>query len=208
MLTWEQLLVELDRRFYGNTLREWAIAIGAAIALFLFLKLFQDVLVSRMRKLTEKYSTDTGALVVAAIASVRLWFLLIISLFAGSLLLGLPPKTTSILNTIAIVAVLLQAALTGNSLLTLVVSGYSQRKLTTDAASVTTVATLGFLGRLALWTIVILLMLQNLGINVTALVTGLGILNRPYPEDGRESAGRDRPFRCVQLANTRTSTRV
>lgn len=175
MPTQEQLLVELERRFYGNSLREWAIAIGAAVGLFLFLKLFQAVLVSRLRKLTEKYSTDTGAMVVEAIASVRLWFLLILSLFAGSLLLALPPKTTSILNTITIVAVLLQAAIMGNSLLTLVVATYTQRKLTTDAASVTTVTSLGFLGRLALWTIVVLLMLQNLGINVTALVTGLGI---------------------------------
>ena len=175
MLTWEQLLVELERPFYGNTLREWAIAIGAAIALFLFLKLMQALLVSRLRKLTEKYPTDTGVLVVEALASVRLWFLLIIAIFVGSLLLALPPKTTSILNTIAIVAVLLQAAIMGHAVITRIVSGYSQRNLSSDAASVTTVTTLGFLGQLALWTIVVLLMLQNLGINVTALVTGLGI---------------------------------
>jgi len=69
----------------------------------------------------------------------------------------------------------LQAALTGNALLTLLIQTYTQKNLGTDAARVTTVTTLGFLARLALWTVIALLVLQNVGVNVTALVTGLGI---------------------------------
>lgn len=174
-INWHKVAADLDVPFYGNTLREWAIAIGAALGLFLLLKLLQAVLVARLKKLNEKYATDTGSLVVAALASVRLWCLLVVSIFAGSLLLALPPKTSVILSTSAILVVLLQAAITGNALLTLVIQGYAQRKLQTDAASVTTVTTLGFLGRIVLWAIVVLLALQNLGIDVTALVAGLGI---------------------------------
>ncbi|QDU31575.1 Low conductance mechanosensitive channel YnaI [Anatilimnocola aggregata] len=175
MISWEKLLQLMERPFYGNALQHWGLAIAVALGLFVLLKLIQAILASRLKQLNERYATDTGELLVEAVRSVRLWFLLEISLYVGSLLLALPPKTMTILNTLAIVAVLLQAALTGNALLTLVIKGYSHRRLQTDAASVTTVTTLGFLGRLGLWTIVGLLVLQNLGIDVSALVTGLGI---------------------------------
>lgn len=174
-MNWQKIIADLEVVVYGNSIRQWIIAVAAAIATFLLAKLIQAILVSRLTKITQKFQTDTGALVVAAIASIRLWFLFGLSLFVGSLLLGLPPKTTVIINTAATVLVLLQAALIGNALLTLLIQGYSQKNLQTDAAGVTTVTTLGFLGRLALWTVIALLVLQNLGINVTALVTGLGI---------------------------------
>ncbi|WP_425617256.1 mechanosensitive ion channel family protein [Anatilimnocola sp. NA78] len=175
MMTWEELLARFEQPFYGNTVRQWAIAVIAAIGLFLLLKLIQAILVSRLTKLNERVPTDAGDLFVVATASIRLWFLLLVSLFAGSLLLALPPKTTAILNTLAILTVLFQAALTGNALLTRLIHIYSQRKLATDAGSVTTVTSLGVLARIALWLVVGLLVLQNLGINVTALVAGLGI---------------------------------
>jgi small-conductance mechanosensitive channel len=44
-----------------------------------------------------------------------------------------------------------------------------------DAASVTTIAALGFLGRVAIWAIVALLAMENLGVDVTALVAGMGV---------------------------------
>jgi small-conductance mechanosensitive channel len=44
-----------------------------------------------------------------------------------------------------------------------------------DAARTTTITFLAFLVRLALWVIVLLVALDNLGVNVTALVAGLGI---------------------------------
>ena len=174
-VNWEKLLADLELPFYGNTLRQWTIAIGTALATFVIAKLVQAILVARLRKLNEKLPTDTGSIFIEGLASIRLWLLFILSIFIGSLLLALPPKTTAILNSVVTVAVLFQAALTGNAILTLLVKGYSNKNLANEPASVTTVTTLGFLGRLALWTVVALLVMQNLGVDVTALVTGLGI---------------------------------
>lgn len=44
-----------------------------------------------------------------------------------------------------------------------------------DAASATTLNAVAFLGKIALWTVALLLALDNLGVDITALVTGLGI---------------------------------
>ena len=42
-------------------------------------------------------------------------------------------------------------------------------------SSLTMIRTLGLLGKVALWTVMVLLALHNVGVNVTALVAGLGI---------------------------------
>lgn len=175
MTPWHQFLLRLEQPIYGNPWVSWALALGVAILSFLALKLLQAVLVSRLRPLTERFSTDTGPLVIEALASIRLWLLLVVAIFAGSQFLALPPKATTFINSVTIIACLLQVALTGNALIRRVVAGFTQKNLQTDAASVTTVSTLGFLGQLALWAIVVLLALQNLGVDVTALVAGLGI---------------------------------
>jgi small-conductance mechanosensitive channel len=44
-----------------------------------------------------------------------------------------------------------------------------------DAASATTISVLGFISKLLLWSLALLLMLDNLGVNITSLVAGLGI---------------------------------
>ena len=48
-------------------------------------------------------------------------------------------------------------------------------KQQTDAAAATTVSVLGFFAQLALWSLVVLLALENLGFNITTLLAGLGI---------------------------------
>ncbi|MBE3116500.1 mechanosensitive ion channel family protein, partial [Candidatus Bathyarchaeota archaeon] len=50
-----------------------------------------------------------------------------------------------------------------------------QRRMDHDSSSTTTITFLGFVARLILWAIILLLILDNLGINITGLVAGLGI---------------------------------
>jgi small-conductance mechanosensitive channel len=50
-----------------------------------------------------------------------------------------------------------------------------QRKLQTDAAGATTITALGFLGRVILWSLLLLVALDNMGVSITGLVAGVGI---------------------------------
>jgi small-conductance mechanosensitive channel len=89
--------------------------------------------------------------------------------------LALPAAGDRALRTAAILALLLQVAIWSSAGLDAWVTSYGRRRLSTDAASATTVAALHFLAKLVLWVLLFLLALDNLGVNVTALVTGLGI---------------------------------
>ncbi len=70
---------------------------------------------------------------------------------------------------------LLQVALWGNAVISFWITRYMQKRMEEDAAAATSIGALRFVGKLLLWTFVLLLALDNLGIDVTALVTGLGI---------------------------------
>jgi small-conductance mechanosensitive channel len=50
-----------------------------------------------------------------------------------------------------------------------------KRRKEEDAGSATTLAALGFVAKLVLWSVVLLLALDNLGVNITGLIAGLGI---------------------------------
>jgi small-conductance mechanosensitive channel len=89
--------------------------------------------------------------------------------------LTLPGHVDSVLRTTAVLAVLVQLALWALIGIDFWVASTRRRRLAADAASVTLIGALGFVGKLALWTILLLMILANLGVNVTALVASLGV---------------------------------
>ncbi len=74
-----------------------------------------------------------------------------------------------------VIALLAQAALWGDALVRSYLMRQAKRRTETDAGVATTLLALAFLARTAVWSVVILLILANLGIDVTAMVAGLGI---------------------------------
>ena len=74
-----------------------------------------------------------------------------------------------------VVALLLQAGVWGSRLISEWVSHYVKRRAAEDAAGATALGMLGAPARLAVWSVVVLVALDNVGIDVTALIAGLGI---------------------------------
>jgi small-conductance mechanosensitive channel len=104
------------------------------------------------------------------------WKLLVFpALYLASSPLALPAAGDRALRTAAILALLLQVAIWSSAGIDAWVASYRRRRRLTDAASATTLGALHFLAKLVLWVLLLLLALDNLGVNVTALVTGLGI---------------------------------
>jgi small-conductance mechanosensitive channel len=165
----------LSREFYGNSLERWAVAVAVFLVLLAVLKVIQTLAARRIEKLAARTATNWDDALADALKATRLLFLLVVSAYFGSLLLTLEPKAQTFANSVAIVAVLLQAALWANVLLTSGIARYVEKRRETDAEMVTTVSAMSFLGKLVLWAIVAILVLANLGVDITALVAGLGI---------------------------------
>ena len=165
----------LDFRIYGAELRQWIFAAAAALVIAVALRLVQAYVVRKLRSRATPSDTDVIAFAVDLVRRTSLPVLVTIALYVGALVAVLPPNVERLLRTLMVVAVLLQIALWLNRTVSFLLTRHFTRTLDEDAARATTIAFLGFLVRLALWTVILLVALDNLGVNVTALVAGLGI---------------------------------
>jgi small-conductance mechanosensitive channel len=169
------MLEFLDKTFYGNSMKAWAVALAVALLSFIILSVLKIIFRNKMTALASRTKTDLDDFIAETVLRTRGFFLLAISIFIASRFIIISSSAREIIQKLFIVVSLLQVAIWGNGLIECWKDRSRRLKKDMDASSLTTYAAIGFVLRLVLWSIVILLALDNLGVNVTALVTGLGI---------------------------------
>jgi small-conductance mechanosensitive channel len=139
------------------------------------LYLLRFIAMRRLSTLAERTETrwDDGA--VQVLKRTNALFLLLVALFAGATLVQLPEGLRTTLNQFLVIALIVQGGIWINAAIGFWLRQDLERRRRHDPGSVATVGALSFVGRVALWSLVALLVLDNLGIDVTALVAGLGI---------------------------------
>ncbi|HKW11668.1 MAG TPA: mechanosensitive ion channel family protein [Gemmatimonadaceae bacterium] len=166
----------LDRTLLGNAMREWAIALAVALAAFLALLLVRVLLVGRLGALAKRTTTEVDDILVELVARTRPYFLAAAALVFGSRFLVLPPTTDRYFGAAFSLVLLVQCGLWGAGAVDLWIQRRAGIRTTGgDVASVTTMRALGIGAKLLLWVIVFITALDKFGVNVTTLVTGLGI---------------------------------
>ncbi len=165
----------LEKVFYENTFKAWLIFLGVASLVYIALSIFKKIVGRKAAAFAQKTSTEVDDFVAELINRTKFFFLFLLSLYLGSHFLSLPDSVRQALNRLVVLALLIQFAIWGNGLFECWRERVRRQKKEEDPASQTTYAALGFLVRLALWTIVLLLVLDNFGIDITALVAGLGV---------------------------------
>ena len=165
----------MDYLILGNDLLAWAIALGIAAAVYLLLHIAKRLIVRRLRAFTRATSTYLDDLAVGVLSATHPLFLLAMGLYAGSHWLDLSEKSATLLSRLAIAALLLQVARWGDVGVHGWLQHYRTRRSAEDAASTTSTAALGFVARTAIWVIIVLMILDNFGVNITTLVASLGI---------------------------------
>jgi small-conductance mechanosensitive channel len=159
----------------GQPLAAWVEGGAIFLALVLAVLLARRLLLAHGARLQARAPGEVGNVLVALVRETRWVLLALPALYLGSAALTLPPGGDRALRSAAVLAFLLQVAIWASAGIDAWVAGYRRRRLTVDAASATTVGALNFLVKLVLWVLLLLLALDNLGVNVTALITGLGI---------------------------------
>ncbi|MFN8574041.1 MAG: mechanosensitive ion channel family protein [Gemmatimonadaceae bacterium] len=164
----------LDAVFLGNSTRTWLLAgaIFAVIALGLFA--IRRLVTQRLAELAKRTETDADDVAVDLLRRTRAYFIIVVSLVAALQALDVPDRVREVARYISVIALVLQASVWGNGLIAYWLHEWAVKR-GQDRSSATTIAAFGALARFALWLVLGLVALQNLGINVTTLVTGLGI---------------------------------
>lgn len=165
----------LGYTFLGSTVGAWLTMLAIWAAVTLVFVVVKKLVVWRLEKISRRTSNIVDDVVASLLQGTHFYFLVALGLYIAVAVAPINPAATTYISRAAFLLLLLQVISWGNHLITDWVSRYRERKLETDAAAVTTMQAVGFVGRLLLYTIVLLVALENFGIDITALVAGLGI---------------------------------
>jgi len=162
----------LNRIYLGNSVKTWLIALAVAMAIYTVLRVVKAVFHRRLKTLSARTSTDVDDLVAELVRRIKFFFLFPVSVYLGSKVLSLSGKVDDILGKAVTIAVIFQGAVWGSAIFDHVLARAKGGKEGAEAEDKTKLAALGFVFRIVLWSLVLLLALDNLGIKVTALVAG------------------------------------
>jgi small-conductance mechanosensitive channel len=166
----------LDTMILNNSLAHWLAAIGVAVVVVLAASLFKRVVVRRLLAWSQRTHTRIDDALVSLLQDLRMWLVWVGALWAGSEVLELPPKLADVFDKAVTVAVFVQVGLWCSHLLQFWANrSHAGREMDASVASTASFGALVFVGRVLLWSLILLMTLDNLGVNVNALVTSLGI---------------------------------
>lgn len=169
-MDWLQQITELAKRpILNNPAWAWAAALGATLVVLFVLVALRSVVARRVQASAEG---GLGAFAAELVRKASIFLLLAASLWVGALFLTLPAAAGGVLRGLLITLALLQGGLWATALLALWVRTKLQEPSATRS---TAIVIIGFGGKLAIWTTVLLLALDNVGVDITALIAGLGV---------------------------------
>ncbi len=160
---------------YNNTLQDWLFAAFITGLFFILMLLVRQLVYRQFSRFSQKTTTVWDDCAAELVKKLKLWLLLLAAIYLGALTIVLPTPVITLIRKILIIGVLIQGAIWGTYFINFWVTRYKQETLEHDAKHATMAVTGGFLGRVVLWSLIVLLALDNLGFDITALVAGLGI---------------------------------
>jgi small-conductance mechanosensitive channel len=158
--------------FLNNSLEDWAIALAVAVLATAIIAVARSLVCRRVAATSAASGTRLYALASQMLSRTYLLFIVAIGLYAGSTFLELGRARELFVARLAVAALLMQAAIWGDVGLR---AWRDQLRQGQDGGRRTSGGALAFCLRLTLWLIVLLMVLDNFGVNITALVASLGV---------------------------------
>jgi small-conductance mechanosensitive channel len=170
-MNWELL----QNLYLGNTLLKWCIALVTFIVVYFGITTLLRFLGHKLEALSEKTHSDLDDMIVDLLkVRTKRLFLIVFALYGASNVLVLPEKAVTILSAAVFLSMAFQVGIWGNGVINFLVSRRAARDgeegLNLEAYSVIT-----WIAKATMWVLVLLLAMNNLGIQITTLIAGLGI---------------------------------
>ncbi len=166
----------LEKTILDNSLKLWLIGGGTAAGVFLLLLLVRNILKLRLTALVKRSSTRVDDFFIPLLRETRWFSLLALGFWLGAQFLQLPDEIQLWFSRIIQIILTLQLGFWGTGMISFYISRGVEEKIEEDQGEdATTLDTLGLMVKIALWVILSLIILDNLGVEINSLVTSLGI---------------------------------
>lgn len=165
----------MDQVYWGNTIAAWATALAVMAGTVVLLLIAKGVIVRRLRKVAERTHTDLDDAVAEIFRNTRLYFLLALAAKFAANFVAVPDSIHHALGILATLVFIFQGGIWGNTLIAFWFTRKMRERMADDVSGTTSLAVIRFIGRLVLWTVLLLVALASVGVNITAVVTTLGV---------------------------------
>ena len=170
-MTWIQ-----ETTVLGVPLWSLMVASAAAVATYVGILIVLALLTGRARNWASQSQSGVATTMVDVLEGTSRLLMLVVALLVGASLLDLPGRWESRLSQLWFVAVALQMGLWGMRAIGIGVRHYLARHASSGMTQVGASATLMSWGlRTLLWSVILLAILSNLGVNITAFSASLGV---------------------------------
>jgi len=159
----------------ANDLYDWGSASLLVVAVVLALAAVRYAAARIIGAVAKRTVTELDDHLARVVARTQLWLLFPLALYAGASALEIPPRLERLIESVVLVGLLLQVVLWVNDFIGFWLERQLEQRRGVDGEGVTALTLLGFTARVVVWALMLLLTLDQLGFDITALVAGLGI---------------------------------
>lgn len=166
----------LHDRWMGASYLQWLVATVIVFGATPLMILARSLLARRLRTLASRSTTDLDDFLVTLVERTRGWFFALVALRMATLIFDLPTRWDVRAQVMLVGGGMVQGGLWAAALVRYLVDHRFARHMRTDGQVIPVAQTLlRFAGLVIVWSIVLLAVLSSLGIDITALVAGLGV---------------------------------
>jgi small-conductance mechanosensitive channel len=160
---------------FSNPPLRWLIAGGVAVGVYLALTSARRIVRTYYTRMQATERTELLEVPLGVLSRSTSFFFIVLSVYIGALALIKGAGSERVLASAITIATFWQAGVWAVAAAAAYIELKRRRSMTVDRAMVGSLGIIGFMVNVLIWSLVVLLTLDNLGIDITALVAGLGI---------------------------------
>jgi len=169
----------VDFTYLDTSLTKWLFLITAAALAWLLLRFILSRAVKGLEHRARLTSTKLDDVLFTILSKTHGVFLFLFCMFVAAKILMVGTPASNLIYRMLVVATFFQCALWGNELVAFGLRRYLSRRGSNgeppSEVHLSAYSAVSITAKFILWVVLFLLLLDNLGVNITALITGLGI---------------------------------
>ncbi len=163
-----------NRILFGNPLSDWAIAIGIIVASFALIKILRGPVLKKLKKWSQETKITFDDFIVMAIEKSVIPFLYFAAIFAAFDYLTFNTRTTNIINVAKLFILTYFILKLITSAIQYSIFSFLEKQENSDIKK-KQARSLIIILKGVVWILALVFLVNNLGYNVTTIITGLGI---------------------------------
>jgi small-conductance mechanosensitive channel len=167
-----------NQSFYGNSFYDYTFALGIFILGIIVLTIFKKIILSRLKKWSEKTATKVDDLLIQGIEKSVLPVLYLIIFYIAIKTLALPAAVEKVIDVASVILATFFVVRVITSTLRYSLSAYVKRKIPEEEDAerrLKQIRGITLIVSFVIWVVGFVFLLDNLGFEISAVIAGLGI---------------------------------